>query len=187
MTLPRERSDVRGRGLVELGGDPPCWAGSFANYWDDDGASRACRHDLTTRADVHDLVTTFYREIMFDELLEPIFGEVAEVDWIEHIPRLIDYWCSIIFRTANYTGSVTKAHRRVHDLQPVEPEHCDRWFALWVHSVDERWEGPNAERAKSYAAALMAGMAKRVFGFSWSADRCSTTPNLSSPQELKPH
>ena len=126
-----------------------------------DGASPACRPDLLARADVHDLVTTFYREIMFDELLEPIFGEVAEVDWIEHIPRLIDYWCSIIFGTTIYKGSVTKAHRRVHDLRPVEPEHCDRWFALWVHSVDERWEGPNAERVKSYAAALMAGMAKR--------------------------
>ncbi len=42
------------------------------------------------------------------------------------------------------------------------------WFSLWTRSVDERWEGPNAERAKSYAAALMAGLAKRVFGFVWS-------------------
>jgi hemoglobin len=184
MTLRRERSGVAGRGLVELGGDPPCWAVSFANYCEGDDTNRARRPDLTTRADVHDLVTTFYREIMFDELLEPIFGEVAEVDWTEHIPRLIDYWCSITFRTI-YKGSVTRAHRRVHDLQPVEPEHCDRWFALWVHSVDERWEGPNAERVKSYAAALMAGMAKRVFGFLWSADRCSTTHNLSSPRESR--
>jgi hemoglobin len=184
MTVARERSGVPGREPVELAGDPPCWAGSVANYWEDDGASRGCRPDLTTRADIHDLVTTFYCEIMFDELLEPIFGEVAEVDWIEHIPQLIDYWCSIIFGTATYKGSVTKAHRRVHDLRPVEPEHCDRWFALWVHSVDERWEGPNAERVKSYAAALMAGMAKRVFGFPWSADRCSA-PTVLTPQEVE--
>ena len=48
--------------------------------------------DLTTRANVHDLVVDFYREIVFDELLEPVFDEVAEVDWASHIPRLIDYW-----------------------------------------------------------------------------------------------
>ena len=140
--------------------------------------------DLDTRAEIHDLVVRFYREIAFDDLLEPIFGEVAEVDWVEHIPRLIDYWCSIIFRTTSYGGSVTKTHRRLHNLQPIEPEHCDRWFALWVYCVDERWEGPNADRAKSYAAALMAGMAKRVFGFDWPAVPCST-PDVTSPQKLK--
>ena len=67
------------------------------DYWDEDGSTRTRRADLSTRAHMHDLVIAFYREIMFDELLEPILGEVAEVDWVEHIPRLIDYWCSILF------------------------------------------------------------------------------------------
>ena len=48
--------------------------------------------DLDSRAAIHDLVVGFYREIVFDDLLEPVFGEVAEVDWAEHIPRLIAYW-----------------------------------------------------------------------------------------------
>ena len=47
--------------------------------------------DLSTPTEVHHLVTRFYREIVFDDLLEPIFGEVAEVDWAAHIPKLIDY------------------------------------------------------------------------------------------------
>ena len=58
--------------------------------------------DLATRPQVHDLVVDFYREIVFDELLEPMFGEVAEVDWANHIPRLIDYWCRILFGTKEY-------------------------------------------------------------------------------------
>ena len=53
-------------------------------------------HDLETRADIHDLVVAFYREIVFDDLLEPVFGEVAEVDWALHIPKLIDYWCRVL-------------------------------------------------------------------------------------------
>ena len=126
--------------------------------------------DLTTRAQVHDLVVAFYREIVFDDVLAPVFGEVAEVDWVEHIPRLIEYWSSILLGTHGFTGSVTKTHRHLHELQPVEPEHCDRWLALWVQCVNDGWEGPNAERAKRYAGSLMEGLAKRVFGFAWSAD-----------------
>ena len=77
------------------------------------------RPDLATPAQVHDLVTVFYREIVFDELLEPIFGEVAEVDWVDHIPKLIDYWCWILFGTDPYPGAVTRTHRRVHEKRPL--------------------------------------------------------------------
>ena len=183
MTESYEATGTTGHSSLEVGGDPPCWAGSLAGRWDNEPSP--ARPDLTTRAHVHDLVVVFYREIVFDEVLEPIFGEVAEVDWVEHLPRLIDYWCSILFGTENPTGSVTKAHRRLHDLAPIEREHCDRWFALWCSSVDQGWEGPNAERIKHYAGALMAGLAKRVFGFSWSPDpRCS--PNHESPMALGP-
>ena len=123
--------------------------------------------DLTTPTHVHDLVIAFYREIVFDEVLEPVFGDVAEVDWAEHIPKLIDYWCWILFGTGGPTGNVTSAHRHLHGLAPIEQIHCDRWYRLWVASVDSRWEGPTATKAKDHAATLMAGLAKRVFGFHW--------------------
>lgn len=123
--------------------------------------------DLSSPAHIHDLVVAFYREVMLDELLEPIFSDVAEVDWVEHIPRLIDYWCWIVLGKPRYEGTVTKTHRHLHDLHALEPAHCDRWFSLWGLCVDARWEGVNADRAKAYAATMMAGLAKRVFGFCW--------------------
>jgi hemoglobin len=124
--------------------------------------------DISTPTHVHDLVIAFYREIVFDEVLEPVFGEVAEVDWAEHIPKLIDYWCWILFGTGHPTGTVTTAHRHLHGLAPIRPVHCDRWYRLWSASVDARWSGPTATHAKAHAATLMAGMAKRIFGFEWS-------------------
>mgnify|MGYP000346625624 CR=1 FL=1 len=36
--------------------------------------------DLDSRSAIHDLVVRFYREVVFDDLLGPVFGEVAEVD-----------------------------------------------------------------------------------------------------------
>lgn len=123
--------------------------------------------DLVTRSHVHDLVVDFYREIVFDELLEPMFGEVAEVDWATHIPRLIDYWCRILFGTKEYAGQVTAIHRHLHSLEAVRPEHCDRWFNMWIAAVDRHGAGPTSEHAKRHAATLMAGMAKRIFGYEW--------------------
>lgn len=124
--------------------------------------------DVATPAQVHDLVTVFYREIVFDELLEPIFGVVAEVDWADHIPKLIDYWCWILFGTEPYPGAVARVHRHLHEEHALTSEHCDRWYALWADSVDSRWEGPHADHAKRHARTLMTGMAKRIFGFEWS-------------------
>jgi len=155
--------------MTDEGGDPPCWASLLVDHRDVVPVAQA-RTDLATPAAVHDLVTRFYREIVFDELLEPIFGELAEVDWAEHIPNLIDYWCWILFGTHGFTGSVTKTHRRLHDVRSIEPVHCDRWMDLWSTTVDAGWSGPFADHAKTHAAKLMEGMAKHVFGFAWS--RC---------------
>jgi hemoglobin len=120
---------------------------------------------------VHDLVTAFYREIVFDDLLGPVFGEVAEVQWAEHIPKLIDYWCWILFGAKDYRGAVTRTHRHLHSLEPLRPEHCDRWYGLWSATIDSAWSGPHADHAKHHAASLMAGLAKHVFGFAWTPPR----------------
>ena len=95
--------------------------------------------DIASRGDVHDLVVAFYREIVFDDLLAPVFGEVAEVDWAVHIPRLVDYWCRILLGEAGYSGAILTSHRHVHELETLRIAHFDRWYELWVRSVEANW------------------------------------------------
>ncbi len=123
--------------------------------------------DLATRGDVHDLVVGFYREVVFDDLLEPVFGEVAEVDWAAHIPKLIDYWCRVLFGDPAYRGTVLAPHRHVHELEPLRVEHFDRWYRLWVMTIDEAWAGPAAEQAKRHAARIGGSLARRLIGTDW--------------------
>jgi len=130
-------------------------------------ADAQVRHDLTTRSQVHDLVVEFYREVVMDELLEPVFSDVAEVDWTIHMPRLVDYWCGILLGATRPRVSTTVVHRRLHEQAPIRPEHCDRWYSMWTRCVRASWSGPHADLAVSHAATLMAGMAKHVFGFAW--------------------
>lgn len=118
--------------------------------------------DLADRAAIHDLVVAFYREVVFDDLLAPVFDEVAEVDWAEHIPKLIDFWCRVLLGERGYDGAVLTAHRHVHDIQPFRPEHFERWYALWVETIDRRWAGPLAELAKQHAARIGTALASRL-------------------------
>jgi hemoglobin len=131
--------------------------------------------DLESRTDIHDLVVAFYREVVFDEILAPVFGEVAEVDWALHIPRLIDYWCRVLLGQPGYSGAILDAHRHVHGIEPLREEHFDRWYALWLDAIGPRWAGPNADRARTHAAHIAGVLARQLLDLEWQA------PSLVAP------
>ena len=125
--------------------------------------------DLDSRAEIHDLVIDFYREIVFDPDLGPIFEEVAEVDWAEHIPKLIDFWARVLLGEPGYDGFVLAVHEHVHHLQALRLEHFDRWFELFAESVDARWHGPYADAAKDHANRMAGTLARRILHEPWPA------------------
>ncbi len=123
--------------------------------------------DLDTRGQIHDLVVAFYRELIMDENLGPVFTEVPEVDWSHHIQLLIDYWCRVLLGDQSYQGAILNAHRRVHDLQAFTSENFDRWYGLWIATIDQTWTGPLADKAKSHAARIAASLARQLPGIAW--------------------
>lgn len=139
--------------------------------------------DLDTRGQVHDLVVRFYREIAFDDLLAPVFEEVAEVDWAIHIPRLIDYWARVLLREPGYDGFILGPHRRVHDAEPLGVEHFDRWYCLFVDVVDAGWAGPIAERAKAHAERTARMLARQLLQVDWTppASECASPFEARAP------
>jgi hemoglobin len=131
--------------------------------------------DLDSRTQVHHLVVRFYREVVFDDRLGPVFSEVAEVDWSAHIPKLIDYWCRVLLAEPGYEGSILAAHQRVHDAEAFRADLFDRWYLLFSATVDEGWRGPIAERAKSHAARIATTLARRLLDIDWVAPTVSRT------------
>jgi hemoglobin len=121
-------------------------------------------HDLDSRTQIHHLVVGFYRDVALDDLLGPVFGEVAEVDWSAHIPRLIDYWCRVLLGHPGYDGYSIAPHHRVHDLEAFRPELFDRWYRLFVDTLDDGWQGPIAENAKAHAERIAGSLARRLLG-----------------------
>lgn len=132
--------------------------------------------DLDTRTKIHDLVVAFYRDVAVDELLAPVFVEVAEVDWAEHLPRLVDYWCRVLLGQPGYDGHILRPHAELHDETPLSSDHFDRWIQLFEAAIDERWAGPIAEHAKSHAGRIASMLSRKVTGRPWTRSRPSSRP-----------
>ncbi len=137
------------------------------------------KNDLSTRTDVHDLVVDFYREIVNDDELGYVFVDVAEVDWTLHIPKLIDYWCRVLLGQPGYDGYILAAHQYVHGIEPIPPHLFDRWYLMWLDSVDRGWEGPIADKAKTHAAKTMKMLAHRLRDEAWTAPTGVTFADLA--------
>lgn len=128
----------------------------------------AVRGDLDARAEIHDMVIAFYREVVMDDLLGPVFEEVAEVDWSEHIPRLIDFWCRVLLGDPGYDGAILQAHQHIHDQLAFTADHFDRWYSLFTSTVEDRWAGPYADAAIGHAGRVASSLGRRVARIEWS-------------------
>lgn len=109
----------------------------------------------------------FYDDVRADDVLGPVFDDVAEVDWGLHLPKLTAYWCRVLLGLPGYDGAILEPHRGVHCLEPLRAEMFDRWYGLFVGAVDRRWAGPVADAAKDHAARIADVLARRVADIEW--------------------
>jgi hemoglobin len=114
--------------------------------------------DLETSEDVKTLVDSFYGKVNRDELLSPVFNEIAAVDWAEHLPKMYRFWESMLFGARNYQGAPFPKHA----VLPVEQEHFERWVGLFVETIDENFAGPKSEQAKNSAVCIADTFAQRM-------------------------
>lgn len=106
---------------------------------------------------VQRMVRLFYERGLADPLLGPVFRDAIH-DWDEHVAKIADFWSNILYQTGRYKGHPFPAHRAL----PVEPEHFDRWIALFTETVREtlpEWEADQAcTKARLMAQSFKAGL-----------------------------
>jgi len=106
--------------------------------------------DIATENDVGVVVRRFYRAVITDPLLGPLFERYG-IDWPHHIPKLDRYWQYVLLERPGSPVNTIAAHGPVQRSTPFDREHIDRWLELWEETVDDVYVGPVAERAKSRA------------------------------------
>ncbi len=114
--------------------------------------------DIATSADVQQLVDRFYGKVNRDELLAPIFNDVAQVDWNHHLPTIYRFWESLLLRAGSYQGAPFPKHA----VLPIEQKHFERWLALFIATVNENFTGPKSEEAKGRATCIADTFAQRM-------------------------
>jgi len=99
---------------------------------------------IETQEDIIVLVDSFYTKVNKDELLSPIFKDIAKVHWETHMPTMYAFWGSILLGTGTYSGRPFPKHLAL----PIKQEHFDRWLLLFHTNIDEQFIGELAEEAK---------------------------------------
>ena len=107
--------------------------------------------DLDSPEEIAEMVRRFYADVAMDDLLGPMFNDVAQVDWSEHLPKLTAFWCRALLDLPGYAGNPFRAHALVHDRRPFTSAHFERWLSLFHETLDLGWVGTNADRAHQLA------------------------------------
>jgi hemoglobin len=107
--------------------------------------------DLDSVEEIDEMVRRFYADVAQDDLLGPMFNDVARVDWSEHLPKLSAFWCRALLGIPGYRGNPFHAHSVVHHKRPFTAAHFERWLSLFHETLELGWVGPNAARAAALA------------------------------------
>ncbi len=117
-------------------------------------------------ASIMECVRGFYGEAQQDPILGPIFA--AEVhDWEMHYKTIANFWSRALLGTDRYSGHPFSLHTKL----PVEPEHFDRWLALFA--VATKTYLPPRSRRKGHGQGQSHG--RKFQGRDFSLHRCAGT------------
>lgn len=112
-------------------------------------------NDIQNRSDILNVLNAFYSEVQKDPEIGVFFTEIVRVDWDHHIPKIANFWESLLFATHNYNGNVMEKHLHLNAMKSIRPKDLEIWFDYWERTIRKLYSGAKAEemisRGKSIA------------------------------------
>jgi hemoglobin len=105
------------------------------------------KSDISNRQDIELLVDTFYNKIQKDAYIGPYFTDVAKVDWSKHLPKMYEFWASILLGEGSYRGHPMSKHLGVDRRREIHRPHFEHWMLMWRDTVYGLFRGPKADEA----------------------------------------
>jgi hemoglobin len=112
------------------------------------------KNDIRDKQDIIQIVNTFYDKVKQDPVISHFFTEVKQVDWDKHLPKMYNFWDNVVFYTNNYSGNPMQIHKDIHALHALTGTDFKQWYTLFAATVDELFEGDNAELIKQRARSV---------------------------------
>ncbi len=120
------------------------------------------KKDIETKDDIPLLIQTFYSKVRSNGIIGYIFNDIARVDWDSHLPVMYDFWESVLFHTGPYARNPMTVHKALHERHPLSKDHFKEWLKLFRETVDELFEGPNADIIKQRAESIATVMQLKI-------------------------
>jgi hemoglobin len=110
------------------------------------------RKQIENRADIVFLVHQFYDKIRADAEIGFYFNTMIK-DWDAHLEKLTDFWETNLFAVKKYKGNPHAVHNEVdaHFGSIITAEVFGIWLNHWFQTIDEHFEGENADTLKRRA------------------------------------
>lgn len=127
--------------------------------------------DTYEESEIHQLVHDFYDDIRVHAVLGPIFNKHIE-DWDHHLAIMVDFWSSLLCRSARYSGSPMMKHARL-------PELSAELFCAWL----AQFEISTARHPNQQLARHAHEFSKRIARSLWMGYQIDKNPD-QPPLEL---
>jgi len=106
--------------------------------------------------DLHELLMEFYASVSEDPLLAHYF---EAIDMPSHMPRIVDFWSTLIFQSGRYTGNAFRPHLA---MQGLTGAHFARWLETLDATLDASFAGEHVEQMKDFGRRVAVSMQLRL-------------------------
>ena len=103
--------------------------------------------DIQTKQDIENLIRAFYQKLLQLEDIKPVF---EGIDFEVHLPHIISFWSLVLLDEEGYKTNVFDKHINL----PIKPYMFAIWLDVFIRTVNELFNGENAEKAKQRATVL---------------------------------
>lgn len=126
-----------------------------------DSLQHSLKFQVVTEESIRVLVDTFYDAVRKDDVLGPVFESKLHGQWAAHLPRMYDFWSTILLSTGKFQGNVYGKHMA---LTGIEKEHFVRWLSLFKNTVTDIYDGEAANKILEAADRIAGSLQLGFFG-----------------------
>lgn len=120
------------------------------------------KKEIENRQDIELLVNKFYDKVNADAKISKFFNEIVQVDWNFHLPKMYNFWETLLFGKKAFKGNPMLVHILISMKEMIEKEHFNQWLSLWQETLQENFTGKKAEMAYQKAEQIAGLMAFKV-------------------------
>ncbi|WP_417942611.1 group III truncated hemoglobin [Flavobacterium sp. RS13.1] len=110
------------------------------------------KKQIENRTDIALLIHEFYAKIRADHEIGFYFNDIIK-NWDAHLERLTDFWEMNLLGVKKYDGNPLTVHNEVdaHFNGKITSNEFGIWLNHWFQTIDEHFEGENADTLKRRA------------------------------------